>query len=540
MTATIPRLVCLGSGWASLYCVRALRGAIRRGEVEVTVIGRDNFHTFHGFIAEMLTGRIQPGQIVTAARRMFPPARFHNAEIESVDLAQRIVTTSRYLDGKRYHLPFDHLLVALGSMDDLSRYPGIAEHALKLKTYWDCFKVRNHILAMLELAEIEGDPAERKRLLTFVIVGGNYGGIEVAAELEDLVRILARKEYPGIDPSEARVIVVHSGERILPELVASHPKLVSYAERYLTKRGLELRCGLRLSAATPEEAVLNNGERIPTRTIISSAGTALSPLLEQLGATRDDRGRLVTDAFTQVTGADRIWAAGDCAAVPHPKGGTSPTLAIFAMTQGRQAGRNILRTIRGQSLKPYRFTGLGDACGLGRRRAIAQLGGLELTGVPAWIVWRSFFLAFVPTWDKRLRILFDWILTPLMGRDIAEIRVREPFGLRREHYEDGQDIVRQGELGQQLYLIWKGEVDVIRTDHGVPTVVARLGAGKHFGEMAVFQNVRRTATVRAVGQVEVVALGGHEARVLGEVASPIGDAIGPRASRMVQRPEWEG
>ncbi len=535
MPTPIPRVLCLGSGWASLYCVRAMRGAIRRGEVDVTVIGRDNFHTFHGFIAEMLTGRIQPGQITTPARRMFPPARFHNAEIETIDLQQRIVTTARYLDGKRYELPFDHLFVALGSIDDLSRYPGIAEHALKLKTYWDCFKVRNHLLAMLELAEIETDAAERRRLLTFVIVGGNYGGIEVAAELEDLIRILARKEYPGIDPTEARVIVVHSGPRILPELVGSHPRLVAYAERYLTGRGLELRCGLRLGAATPEEAVLSNGERIPTRTIISSAGTALSPLLAQLPVTRDDRGRIVTDAFTQVPGADRVWAAGDCAAVPHPKGGISPTLAIFAMTQGRQAGRNILRTVRGQPLKPYRFTGLGDACGLGRRRAIAQLWGLELTGVAAWIIWRSFFLAFVPTWEKRLRLLFDWVLTPLVGRDIVEIRVREPFGLRREHYEAGQDIVRQGDLGQQLYLIWQGEVEVIRTEDTGPRTLARLGPGQHFGEIAVFQNVRRTATVRAVGAVEVIALGGQEARVLTEIAQPIAQAIGPRASRAITR-----
>ena len=529
----IPRIVCLGSGWASMYCVRALRPAIRRGEVDVTVIGRDNFHTFHGFIAEMLTGRIQPGQIVTPARRMFPPARFHNAEIETIDMERRIIVTARYLDGKRYELPFDHLFVGLGSIDDLSRYPGLSEHALKLKTYWDCFKVRNHILAMLELAEIEPDEAERRKLLTFVVVGGNYGGIEVAAELQDFIRLLAKKEYRRINPAEARVIVVHSGERILPELAQEHPRLVRYAERYLTSQGLELRTRLRLAAATPEEAVLNNGERIATRTIISSAGTALSPLLDQLAVPRDDRGRLETDEFTRVTALPQVWAAGDCAAVPHPKGGTCPTLAIFAMTQGKQAGSNILRAIRRQPLKRYRFTGLGDACGLGRRRAIAQLWGIGITGVPAWIMWRSIFLVFMPTWEKRIRIVFDWLLTPFTGRDVAEIRVREPFGMRREHYENGQEIVRQGELGQQLYLIWKGEVEVVRSDNGESRVLATLGPGKHFGEMAVFQNVRRTATVRAVGQVEVIAVGAQEARVLGETVKPFGEAVGPRASRAI-------
>lgn len=520
-----PRVLCLGGGWATLYCVRALRGAIRRGEVDVTVIGRDNFHTFHGFIAEMLTGRIQPGQIISPARRMFPPATFHNAEIEAIDLGRRVVTTARHIDGRRYALDYDHLFVALGSMDDLSRYPGIAEHTLRLKTYTDCFKVRNHLLAMLELAEIEPDPAERRRLLTFVVVGGGYGGVEIAAELHDFIRVVARREYPRIDPAEARVVIVHSGERILPELVESQPRLVRYAERSLDRRGLDIRCNVRLAAATPEEAVLTDGGRIPTRTIISSAGTALSPLLDGFPGSRDERGRLFTDAFMRVPDLDRVWAAGDCAAVPHPRGGTCPSLAIFAMTQGRRAGRNILRALRGRALAPYRFTGLGDACGLGRRRAVAHLKGIPVTGIPAWILWRAFFLWYVPTFDRKLRIVLDWLLTPFFGRDVVEVRMREPFGVRRQHYEAGQDIVRQGERGQQLYFIAKGMVEVLRDDGTGPRELARLGPGEHFGEMAVFQASPRTATVRALTAVEIIAMGADEARVLGDIVRPFGEEI---------------
>jgi NADH dehydrogenase len=300
---------------------------------------------------------------------------------------------------------------------------------------------------------------------------------------------------------------------------------VRYAERYLAKRGLEFRLGVRLQAATPQEALLSSGERIPTRSIISSAGTALSPLLDQFPCRRDDRGRLRTDEFTRVNGTENVWAAGDCAAVPHPRGGTCPPLAIFAMTQGRQAGRNILRAIRGKPLARYRFTGLGDACGLGRRHAIAQVKGIELTGIPAWIVWRAFFIWYVPTVDRQLRILLDWLITPFVGRDVVEVRVREPFGLRREHYETGQEIVRQGEFGQQLYLIWKGEVEVLRRNGEGVEVLARLGPGEHFGEMAVFQNVRRTATVRAVTAVEVIAVGGQEAKVLSQTVKPFGEAV---------------
>ena len=520
-----PRLVCLGGGWASLYCVRALRRAIARGQIDVTVVGRDNFHIFHGFIAEMLTGRIQPGQIISPARRMFPPARFHNAEIEAIDLDRRIVTTARHLDGRRYELAYDHLFVALGSIDDLSRYPGIAEHTFKLKTYPDCFRVRNQILSMLELAEIEPDEEERRRLLSFVVVGGGYGGIEVAAELHDFIGVVAKREYPHIDPAEARVVVVHRGARILPELIETQPRLVRYAERYLTGRGLELRLGTGLAAATPEEAVLTDGERIATRTIISSAGTALSPLLDAFAVERDERGRLCTDAFLRVRGLDGVWAAGDCAAVPHPVQGTCPSLAIFAMTQGKQAGRNLLRSIRGRPLRPYRFTGLGDACGLGRRRAVAHIKGIPVTGIPAWILWRTFFLRYVPTMDRKLRILLDWVLTPFFGRDVVEMRIREPFGIRRQHYEIGQDIVRQGERGQQLFFIWKGEVEVLQRDAEGTHRLARLGPGEHFGEISVFHGMRRTATVRALTPVEIIAMGAQEANVLGEIVRPFGEEV---------------
>ena len=162
------RIVCAGSGWAGLNLAWKLRGAIRRGTVELTVIGRENFHVFHGFIAEMLAGRIQPQQICSPARRLFRPARFFNAEVERIDLEGQRVVTSRLLDGREYHLEYDHLVLALGSVDDLSRYPGIAAHTQRLKTYWDCFKARMHLLSMLEMAEIAEDEGERRRLLTFV------------------------------------------------------------------------------------------------------------------------------------------------------------------------------------------------------------------------------------------------------------------------------------------------------------------------------------------------------------------------------------
>ncbi len=524
MSGEPVRVLCLGGGYTAIRLARTLKPAIRRQLVDLTIVSRENFHTFHGFVPDMLAGKIQPGQIISPARRIFPPARFLNANVESIDLAASTVRISRFLDGRDYALPFDHLVLALGSTDDLTRYAGIAEHALRLKTFGDCFRTRNHIIAMLEMAEIEPDPVERRRLLTFVVAGGNFGGVEVATELQEYLESLIRHEYARLSPDELRVVLVHSTPRILPELIRHHETLVAWAERHLSRSGLEFRANAKVEAATGDEILLSNGERIPTRTIISCTGTAQSPLLNSLQLPRDARGRLETDEFVRVRGQTNIWAGGDCAAVPHPSGGMCPPLAIYALTAGRQIARNILRATRGQPPEPYRFTGIGDACSLGRRRAVAHFKGMQLTGVPAWIAWRLLLLRFVPTFDRRVRLVLDWLVWPLVGRDAVNMKVDEPLGLRREHFEPGQEIVREGEIGQRLYLIWEGEVEIVRGAASSEPVM-RLGRGQHFGETAIFQNTRRTATVRATTKVELISLGQAEALALSAVAGSFGEAV---------------
>lgn len=520
------RIVCLGGGWVAVYLVKSLKRAIKRGEVELTVVSRENYHTFHGFIPEMLVGRIQPQQLVTPARWVFKPAHFHNGEIQSIDPEARTVVTSRAIDGREHVLEYDHAVLALGAIDDLSRFPGLAEHTLRVKTYWDCVKARSHVLSVLEMAEIETDPDERRRLLTFVCVGGNFGGIEVAAELSNYFEVLVENEFPRLSLDEFRIMVVHGGSEILPELGDSQPRLVRYARDFLEKRGVEFRLGTRLTSATPEEAILNGEERIPTRTILSCAGSAFSPLLDGLPYEQDERGRIEVEDTGRVVGSDSLWAAGDCAATPHPDGGVCPTVATYAMFSGQHVGKNLVRHVRGHPLKPFRFSGLGEGCSIGHRRAVAHVKGIPMWGIPGWIVWRATFMYFIPSWDRKLRILLDWLITAFSGRDIANIRMNEPFGVRHELYEPGQDIVREGDVGQRLYVISEGEVEVVRDGtNGGEEHLATLGPGQHFGEVAVFNDKRRTATVRARSRVRVLSLGATEAQSLSDAMSPFGERV---------------
>lgn len=523
--AEAPHVVCLGGGYVATYLAKALRRSIKKGRLRLTVVDRNNFHTFHGLVAEMLVGKLQPGQILSSARRLFLPGDFHNAEIESIDTERREVLTSRRLDGREYTLKYDHLVVGFGSVDNLSRYPGIAEHAFTLKVFSDCVRVRNHIRNMLEMAELETDPEERKRLLTFVVAGGNYAGVEVATELAEFLPEMFKKVYPRIDPADVSINLIHSGEYLLPELHRQFPKLAAYGNRFIGKLGINILLNTRVSSATTTEVLLSDGTHLATRTLISCVGTAENPLLKFLPYQRDGRGRLVTNEFVQVQGTDNVWAGGDCAAVPMRKGGTCPPLAIWAQTHGSKIGRNIVRQMAGKPLERYRFNGLGDAVSLGHRRAAGHLKGIQVTGLPAWLTWRMFCLMYLPTWERRVRALSDWLVWPFVGRDIVSLQGEESIDLGRELYEPGQLIVKEGDVGNTLFIIRSGTVEVSRGEGDQQEVLGSLSEGSHFGEVAVFEGSRRTATVTAKTRVTVLAIRRDMAETLSEALSSFQQSV---------------
>ena len=417
------RVVCLGGGWVAIYLARALRPAIRRGQVSLTVISRDNYSTIHGLIAEMLTCKVQPQQINASVRDLIAPAQLHNAEIESIDVDQQSVLTRRALDGRSSRVPYDHLVVGVGSVDDLTRYPGMREHAFPLKTFSNCYRLRNHLLSVLEMAAIETNPDERRRLLTFIVAGGNYAGVEVACDLVDYFRLLTRTKYPELASERCHVVLVEIGPGLLPELAPRHPHLVRTALKQVLRLGVDVRVNTALAAATADEAVLASGERLPTRTIITCTGMRPSPLIAHLSLPADPRGRLEADRFCRVPTAHNIWTGGDCAAVPHPDGGTCPPLAHYAQKAGTTIGHNIVRTLENKPLEPYSFNGLGEACTLGHGYAIAHVKGIPACGWFGWFGWRFVVLTmFVPSWKGRVRLMFDWWLTMLLGRDIVNPR----------------------------------------------------------------------------------------------------------------------
>jgi NADH:ubiquinone reductase (H+-translocating) len=509
------RVVCLGGGWVAIYLARALRPAIKRGDLELAVVSRDNYSTVHGLIAEMLTCKVQPLQINASVRELIAPAHLHNAEIESIDVQKQTVLTRRSLDGRAYPLPYDHLVVGVGSVEDLSRYAGIAEHTFPLKTFANCCRLRNHLLSALEMAAIETDPAERRRLLTFVVAGGNYAGVEVACDLVDYFRLLTREKYPELKLEEFRILLLEIGPGILPELSGRHPHLVRTAVRQVARLGVDVRLNTALAAATADEAVLKSGERIPTRTIITCTGMKPSPLLEHFAFPKDKRGRLETDEHCRVREAQNIWAGGDCAAVPHPDRGTCPPLAHYAQKAGLNIGTNILRSLEGKPLKRYSFNGLGEACTLGHGYAIAHMKGFPTCGWIGWIGWRFIVLTmFVPCWKRRVRLMADWFLTMLLGRDIVNPKIDEHPGISHALFEPGQVIVEQNDTRHFHYLVETGEVEVVKGSNGGEAIVATLKPGNYFGHIT---RPDAGCRIRARTRVRLLAIDRQAADALSDV-----------------------
>jgi NADH dehydrogenase len=499
--------VVLGGGYGGVYAALRLQGAARRGRIQLDLVSRENFFLFQPMLAEVVSGSIEPPHIVNPLRRLCRYTNVVQAEIEGVDVEGRSVIVGQAGKGDYRYMPYDHLVIAVGTSTDLSGLPGVAEHAFPFKTLGDALYLRNHLIGVLERAEVEEDPRQKAEMLTFVIVGGGYTGVEVAAEIHDFVREAARS-YRHVDPREIRVLLLQGRGRILPEL---DPGLAAFSHRLLERRGIEVRLETRIAGATADTVLLNNGEGVPTRTLVAAVGAAPNRLLDSLPCPRDSRGRLVVDPTLAVPGYPGLWAVGDCAAVPDlKKGGTCPPTAQFALRQAKHTARNILAAIDGRGSRPFLHRNLGVFVPLGRYSAAAEVVGAKLSGLPAWWLYRTYYLYQLPRLERKVKVLIDWNLALLFRRDIVHQDIARSERTSRAHYEAGQMIIRQGELARSFYIILTGKVQVLVEQDGKEREVAVLGPGEFFGEIALLQGARRNAAVRALTPMDLLAMNGAD------------------------------
>lgn len=499
------KIVILGGGFAGCFTAKYLEKKLKKHpEIEISLINHENYFVFQPLLPEVVAGSISFNQILNPIRRLLPETNFYASDVESIDLDKKHVTITVGKGRHHRQLEYDHLVVALGTIVNLSALPGMAEHSIPMKNLGDAFYLRNHVIGCLEEADFEPDPELKAALCTFVVVGGGFSGVETIAELQEMVHKVL-KLYKNIHHDEVRFILVHSRERILPEVV---PGLADYAQKKLAARGIEFKLKVRCKAATADSVILNNEEEIMSKTIICTIGNAPNPMVSTLNC-KKERGKVFAEPTLKLVDRDNVWALGDCAWVLNQETGEpyEPT-AQNAIRQAACLAENIISSIENKPLKPFIFGGLGKLASIGNRSAVAEVMGMKISGFIAWIFWRAVYLMKLPGWERRIRVLLDWNLDLIFPRSVTQLKVFRTEKINQEHYEEGQNIVEQGEIGDKFYIIVEGEVEVIREqDSGEKVKLTNLKSGEYFGEVALLQDVPRTATVRTTKPTDVLCLG---------------------------------
>ncbi len=428
------RVVVIGGGFGGVYACKQLEKIFKKNDqVEILLLSDKNYLLFTPMLSEVPSNSIEAKHIISPVRTFFRKVKFQNSFVQTIDVKRKLIQTSHCPKCGSVMVEYDYLVLAPGSVTNYFGLPGVAENALPLKTLEDAMALRNQVIDLLEHADMEPDAELRKKMLTFVIAGGGFAGVETAAELQDFLAS-APQMYSGIRPEECRVVLVHAGERILPEL---SEQLAAYALRQLQKNHVEVLLNTRVNSATADEVVLNNGEKISSRTLIWTTGTSPNPMLATLPCAKNRRGQIVANEYLEVKDCPGLYAIGDSAQIPDLKSGCfCPSTAQYAVRQGRTVARNIAAAISGGEKRPFQFKPLGMLASLGKRSAVAEVFGVRFSGFFAWWLWRTIYLLKLPGLRSKLRVAIDWTLDLFFPRDVLLLK---PFMKRDLPVENPHD-----------------------------------------------------------------------------------------------------
>jgi NADH dehydrogenase len=497
------RVVIVGGGFAGVTLAEDLNRHVGR-EVEVTVISSENHMVFTPMLAEVAGRSLSGLDVVVSGRQVAPRATWLTATVTGVDLKKNEVQYTRP-DGKIATFPYTHLVLACGSEINLDVVPGMAAHAYTLRTVGDGLTLGNEVIARFEQAAVEPEEAERQRLLTIVVVGGGFTGVEAAGHLFDLMRNI-HAFYPQLSRIRPRMVLLQRGARIVPEF--QHDSLSGFALRKLRQNGLEVMLNTAVQEVTARYVRLDTGERINTGLTLCAIGTAPAALIKKMGLPME-RGRLKTEPDMRVTGSANVWAFGDCAAVPNAwNGQLSPPTAQFALRQAKQVATNLVRVQRGEATKPFHFHPQGLLATIGHHNGVAEIYRLRFSGLLAWFLWRTVYLMKIPTISRKLNVVVDWTWDIFFKPNIVQVHAAQLQRFKQAHYAAGDFVFRKGEPGGAFFVVKSGSAGV-HLDEASETPLVTWTKGEHFGEAAILEGAAHPtclASVKAETSLDLIVL----------------------------------
>jgi NADH dehydrogenase len=429
MTASAPtRVVILGGGFAALSAAQEFEKLLPGDDsVHVTLVSRENFLLFTPMLAEVAVGSLEPRHIAVPLRDFLRRVRVWQAETVGIDLERRVVRVQYRAAGHTAELPFDQLVLAMGSETSYHAVPGAAEYTLAFKRLSDAVSIRDRVVDCFEQAAVETNPQVRRALLTFVVAGGGFSGVELSAALADFLREM-RRFYPTLAGQPVRLVLAHHGHRLVEEL---SEQAAAFTLDFLKRQGVAVRLGTGVSAVTANSVELQPGGTVSAATVMWTAGVAPNELVASLPLPKDHHGAVIVDQHFAVQDHPGIWAIGDCAHVPNAQGGTYAPLAQNAEREGPVLARNVMASLRGQPLETFDYKLLGTFASLGSRSAVGEVFGHLFSGLPAWFMWRTVYLAKMPGLDRKVRVGLDWLADFVLPADGATASFRLASPARR-------------------------------------------------------------------------------------------------------------
>lgn len=526
-------VVIAGGGFAGVYAARALARKLGvSARSRVALLADRNFMTFQPMLAEVAGSSLSPRHVVNPLRRLCRDVTVLRGEINDISVKEnRLELTAGHFT-RGVQIGFDHLVFALGGTVDLSRVPGMPEHAYLMKNVGDAQLLRAAVIDRLEEANFHADEAVIRRLLTFVVVGGGYSGVETAGQLNDLIQGVYRF-YPRLRQFGFKVVLIHSRAHLLPEVSES---LGAYCESDLRSRGVEVMLEERVNAVTASKVFLQSGRIIESNTVVSTVGNAPHPLIVRLserGTISCERGRIQTGPDMRVLNQEKLWAAGDCAAVPKAGGGNCPPTAQFALRQGTLLGKNVAAVLEGGDTKPFTFTGLGELASIGHRAAVAEILGMKFSGFIAWFMWRGIYLSKLPGLERKVRVMIDWTLDLFFPRDITLLEPQPTEILQEVHLEKGDHVFHAGDPALSFYIVKSGRIDILDSNG----IVKTMKSGEHFGERALLSDKVWRFHAVAVEPSTLVSISGKTFEAISRASHSINAFFRRSSSQYINREE---
>ena len=479
------RIVIIGAGFGGAYTAKYLHKILGK-EHQIEIINRENYFVFQPLLPEVASGVINIQDAVTPIRLMLKSIDVRLAEVIDIDKSKQCVYIAQVPNHKLIEIPFDHLVIATGLKPELSQLPGFTEHALTMKNLSDAYLLRNHIIECLEQSDSDKDEQTIAKNLCFVVGGGGFSGVETIGELQEMIHRTLRF-YPHIDKVRIRLVLVHSGDRILPEMGA---KLSEYVRRKLDARGIEIITNTMLTGMTADAVELDNGEIISCKTVVSTVGNSLPKMIQNLDLPTE-RGRLSVDDKLRIVGYSNIWALGDVARVPNAidEFNPCPPTAQFAVRQARCLASNIAAEINNLSLSSFAYKPRGSLASIGDYKGVAEIKNFRISGFVAWALWRVIYLAMLPGAVSRLRIALNWLLDYFVPRNIVHIQQHRPSSTCFMRFKAGDVVAEKNQILRGLYTVVKGRLQIEILEEDGKVFKREILPGDHFGERIIEKDV---------------------------------------------------